>query len=427
MKRPDTNERFRQTGERPRFEDSEPFEFSEEQRGAHTAPAPSGNAPTLAELARDGTFSERRWIIEPFLPVGHVGILFAGPKVGKTTLIVAVLADVMLGRRPCDGAFEVAAPLPDDFEVLYLTEDGPQLLQLVRRCAGRAAPDVLARTRVISPNQSAKLRSFEDVAAEVHAILEQNRKIRIFVTDTLGAWSRSQEMGSTYDYARMTTEVVTWANLAATFDVAGNLVHHANRQGGFLGSQAIAGCSAVNIALTRPDENGRTVRLAWAGRSDDALHHQLLAEAGLLEHPEAERIDVGRRSTVVHLEPFAFDDGLHGLSRAYRKVLVEEALAPAQKAEARRELDVKAVISCLRELPNSAMGVPKLRSALADGAWRRACLDHNGITTVPEWYWQEGTPGKTRVENATRAIRDDLDAHPEELTLHNRALVWVCS
>lgn len=396
------------------------------QTGARVGVALEGDAPTLAELARAGTFTERQWIVEPFFPVGHVGILFAGPKVGKTTLLVALIVDLLLGRHPCEGAFGTDAQMPDDFEVLYLTEDGPQLLQLVRRCAGRAADVALARIRVISPKRSAQLRDFDQVTAEVREILTQNPKIRAFATDTLGNWSRATEMGSTYDYARMTVEVVTWANLAAMFGVAGSLVHHANRQGGFLGSQAIAGCSAVNIALTRPDEAARRLRLAWSGRSDDALHYQLLAAAGLLDHPEAEAIEAGRRSTVMHLEPFAFDDPAHGLSRAYRKVVVDEPMTAAEKAKARRTLDVKAVISCLRDHPDSEMGVAKIQAALAEGAWRRICLDAEGITTVPEWYWEEGSPGKTRVEKATKAIRDDLDAHPDALTVRNRALVWSC-
>ena len=203
MKRPDTNDRFRQTGERPRFEDSVPFEFHEEKAGdgRRAEFVPAGAAPTLAELARSGTYTERRWVVEPFFPVGHVGILFAGPKVGKTTLLVALIVDLLLERRPCEGAFEADEALPEDFEVLYLTEDGPQLLQLVRRCAGRAADAALARIRVISPERNAKLRSFDQVTAEVREILDQNPKIRAFVTDTLGERGRAPRRWA----ARMTT------------------------------------------------------------------------------------------------------------------------------------------------------------------------------------------------------------------------------
>jgi hypothetical protein len=162
--------------------------------GARAGIALEGDAPTLAELARDGTFTERRWVVEPFLPFGHVGMLFAGPKVGKSSLLIALIVDLLLGRRPCEGAFETDAPLPADFEILYLTEDAPQLLQLVRRCAGRAAEAVLARIRVISPERSAELRDFDEVTAEVREILAQNTEVRVFVTDTLGAWSRSTEI-----------------------------------------------------------------------------------------------------------------------------------------------------------------------------------------------------------------------------------------
>ena len=70
------------------------------------------------------------------------------------------------------------------------------------------------------------------------------------------------------------------------------------------------------------------------------------------------------------------------------------------------------------------MGAATLQVALADGAWRRACTDVDGLTTVPQCYWNDGPPGKRRTENATKIIRDDIDAHPDALTLRNRALVW---
>jgi hypothetical protein len=218
----------------------------------------------------------KQWLIEGWLGLGDIGMLFGAPGTGKTFVALDLALDAALGQAAAGGMFAIARRL----NVAYATSEGGGGLGDRLRAAALARR--LDRDLPGLTLWTAQPQLFEagDVGAAswVAAVQAAGDAPDVVILDTLHGATAGADENSARD---MGTVLGSVRFIRDTLGCAVLLVHHANKQGGYRGSSALHG--AVDL-MARTDGDGDSWRLTCEklkdGRQWEPVGFRLVSGGG---------------------------------------------------------------------------------------------------------------------------------------------------
>ncbi|MQF48834.1 hypothetical protein FIM08_02900 [SAR202 cluster bacterium AC-647-N09_OGT_505m] len=213
---------------------------------------PFRTAPELSAL----TPERPDWIVDGLLARGSISELNAKVKVGKTTLILAMIAAQLRGESFL-GLATQRTP------VLYLTEERAPSFRAVLERVGLASEErlhILSRTDVGDMSWPVVASLAVQYAREVGATM--------LVVDTLGRWAGLKD--DSENNAGSAMEAMAPLETAGAQGMAVFISRHDRKSGGELGdsgrgSSAFSGVSDIVLSLRRADTEGHPSRRLLQG------------------------------------------------------------------------------------------------------------------------------------------------------------------
>lgn len=234
----------------------------------------AGHRHSLADmLARP----PKAWLIDGWLGLGDIGMLFGAPGTGKTFVALDLALDAVTGQAAGGGAFALSRRL----SVAYCTGEGGGGLADRLRAAVRARRldgDGLTGLTLWTAQPQLFGDGPSGAASWVAAAQAAGDAPDIVILDTLHGATAGADENSARDMGQVLGSV---RYIRDTLGCAVLLVHHANKQGGYRGSSALHG--AVDL-MARTDGDGDNWRLVCEklkdGRQWEPLGFRLLEGGG---------------------------------------------------------------------------------------------------------------------------------------------------
>ena len=242
-----------------------------------TAPQQDGWAGHRHSLADMLSRPPKAWLIDGWLGLGDIGMLFGAPGTGKTFVALDLALDAVTGQAFAGGSFAMGRRL----SVAYATGEGGGGLADRLRAAVRARRldgDGLTGLTLWTAQPQLFADGPSGAAAWVAAAQAAGDAPDIVILDTLHGATAGADENSARDMGQVLGSV---RYIRDTLGCAVLLVHHANKQGGYRGSSALHG--AVDV-MARTDGDGDAWRLICEklkdGRAWEPLGFRLLEGGG---------------------------------------------------------------------------------------------------------------------------------------------------
>jgi hypothetical protein len=238
----------------PPADDDEPARYCDELE----KPKPSAQPRAFTNLVVKATnaMPEIQWLVQDMLSLGGTSLLVGDAKIGKTRLAQYLAAQVCDGREFL-GRKTASAP------VLFLALEGSEsgiISQFMK-----LAPD--------NAKQNLFVRTSADGSLSLQELVEEIRwhGACLVVIDTL---QRFADIKDANDYAIVTRALEPLVRMAVTENIHLCLLHHTNKGGGFMGSQAFKAMVDTMFTFTKRDG---VLTLSAVQRNADELPPTMLA------------------------------------------------------------------------------------------------------------------------------------------------------
>lgn len=212
---------------------------------------------TIGEMTREA--GEVQWLADKLLSVAGFSMIVGPPKAGKSTLVRQLVKAVcqgsqFLGREVKQGS------------VLYLTfEEQASILKEQFRLVGITENDpIMIHTGAVFDN-----RALTDLEEDIHYFSPQ-----LVVLDTIFDISQLESIN---DYKAVKDALSRIRAIARNTDAHILGVHHTNKGGGFMGSQAIFG--AVDTMITFVQQRERRYLYSSGKHGEHFDDHEILFNA----------------------------------------------------------------------------------------------------------------------------------------------------
>ena len=244
-----------------------------QQPAATAQDAWAGHRHSLADML---SRPPKAWLIDGWLGLGDIGMLFGAPGTGKTFVALDLALDAVTGQAAGGGAFGIGRRL----SVAYATGEGGGGLADRLRAAVRARRldgDALTGLTLWTAQPQLFDAGPSGAASWVAAAQAAGDAPDIVILDTLHGATAGADENSARDMGQVLGSV---RYIRDALGCAVLLVHHANKQGGYRGSSALHG--AVDL-MARTDGDGDAWRLVCEKLKDGRQWEPLgfrLAEGG---------------------------------------------------------------------------------------------------------------------------------------------------
>ncbi len=228
-------------------------------------PAPS-KWQTAAEVVNAQQISVG-WLWERFLARGHLTLLSAKPKTGKTTLVFHFLSALLNNQPFLDQATVQSG------KVLLCTEEGPALLKRRLERLGLSRDDLLILPR-------SALTGWADTLQQLHQAARQG--VCLAIIDTLAAfWNVEDEN----DAPKAGAALLPLQMLVQRHGIAVLLVHHLRKTPGeegtaHRGSGAIVATVDVALEMSRDPQRPNRRKLTALSRFDETPQQLIIEREG---------------------------------------------------------------------------------------------------------------------------------------------------
>ena len=228
--------------------------------------APQGVRFTLLDSLSEGAATEPQWLWRGFVAREATTLIGGGPKVGKSTLLFALLAAIRNGEPFLECETEL------DGAVL-LSEERPQTIALKARSLGLSnsipaeplaiGPETNSPPVYVVPRHDAMGTPWAEVVKQATAFA-LGHGCGLLVVDTWNAWASLG--GEDENAAGAVLKAVTPLGDAAAAGLAVLLIAHQRKSGGeygegIRGSSALAGAVDVVVELERLKGDHRSARI----------------------------------------------------------------------------------------------------------------------------------------------------------------------
>ena len=214
-------------------------------------------------------FPEPEYLVEGIIPKVGLGVIAGNPKAGKSFLALQLACCVATGTP-----FLNREVLQGD--VLYLAlEDNQQRIDW----RSQATKELLGVDSV--PNLSVHTQNSEWLATlknggldSIKKWIDDSKNPRLVIIDTLQVFLGVRSGGA--DSYQQDTEVIApIQEIVMTSSIASSLIHHMNKGGGVMGSQAILGSSDWFMQLQKEEEDTNGI-LKGKGRDIEEFSETLV-------------------------------------------------------------------------------------------------------------------------------------------------------
>lgn len=226
----------------------------------------------------EDTELEARWAIHPLLQQGELGLLFATPKAGKTTLGLYLAWCALEGRDPLDGTWTLGEGWRAR-RVLVLTEMSPREARQFYTDLFDPGREHQGRIHFLHQDAEAVVAAGEaSLVDAVTRAVDELGDVDLILVDTLTKWAMLEGGENLNDMGPPVRFFGGLRHLAYDRRIPALVVAHSRKttNGGLafediLGSQAIRGSTSTNIGAVLHDEASTVVEVFIEGRDTQRL------------------------------------------------------------------------------------------------------------------------------------------------------------
>ena len=207
------------------------------------------------------------YVVQDLIALGHLTILSADPKAGKSTFLMSMLADISNEKD-----FLNLKTQPT--KVMYFTEEGDQSMKILKERVEITNTEGMALVTKFEVGGS-KLSDMVDILVEIEA------DYNLYIFDTLNVFAQIEDLN---DYSKVGKALQPFKDLRDATGAAVVIVHHNNKAGStsngnrsMLGSTAVAGDvdNIITFFKDNPNHDDTNRVVCVSGRTIESATHKV--------------------------------------------------------------------------------------------------------------------------------------------------------